>query len=104
MTRVLNAVAGRSAVLLYGLDRQVQAVHLRGVAERVEEVLQALQVVVQAEAAHVDDRYLVVRHGARLRLTGAAGRHEEVRYLRVGAAVAEVGAVDPDAAVAERRR
>ena len=56
----LREGSDRLPVLLYSLDRHVQPVHLRGVAQRVEEVLQALKVVVQAEATHMDHRDLVV--------------------------------------------
>src|SRR5207248_2115054 len=91
-----------SADVLDRLDREVETVHLTGVAERVEKVLQPLQVVVEAEPPHMDHRDLVVRDGAALRLAGTAGRHEQVRDLGLRAAVTEVRAVKPDPAVAER--
>src|SRR5947209_156245 len=54
----------RSAVVLDCFDGDVEAVHLRRVAERAEEVLEALEVVVQAQPPDVDDRHLVVRDAA----------------------------------------
>src|SRR4051812_19662578 len=77
---------GLLAVLLYGLDRKVGPVHLGGVAERIEEVLQPREVVVEAESPPVDHRHLVVRHGARLGLAGTSRGHEQVRDLGVGPA------------------
>src|SRR5215217_22040 len=91
-------------LLLDSVDSPLQAVDLGHVAELREEVLEPLEVVVQAAPAHVDHGNVVVLDGARLGFTDAGRSHQQVRDLGLGAAVAKVGRVHPDAAVPERRR
>ena len=99
-----SRISAWSADVLDRLDRVVESGDLAHVAERVEVVLQALEVVVETQAPDVDHGDLVVRHGARLGLAGASRRDEQVSDLRVGVPVAQVGAVEPDAAVTQRGR
>src|SRR4051812_13166180 len=77
---VSSAIGGAcQELLLDALDGAIEPVHLRHVPQVAQEVLQPLEVVVQAEPPHVDHGNLVVRDGARLRLADASRRYEQVR-------------------------
>src|SRR5215218_9971089 len=88
-----------STLLLDSVDGPLQAVDLGHVTQLREEVLQALEVVVQAAPPHVDHRNVVVLDRPGLGLADARRGHQQVGDLRLRTAVPEIRRVDPDATV-----